>query len=148
MLTKETRSARRVYILAFTVVAVISLVVILKTLEQPHQQPNANISISETQGTSATNLGFSFIDITPKLAAYYNISAKNGALVTAVTPGSPAAKAGLREGDIIQSFNGVRLNAETPLLGMMMSCSCGQQLEMKTLRGTSMNTIRFVNADN
>jgi serine protease Do len=45
-------------------------------------------------------------DVTPALAKAFNSNGGNGALVGQVTPNSPAAKAGLKEGDIIMSVNG------------------------------------------
>src|SRR5215471_211954 len=45
-------------------------------------------------------------DVTPELAKSFNANGTNGALVGQVTPNSPAAKAGLKEGDIITEIDG------------------------------------------
>jgi serine protease Do/serine protease DegQ len=51
-------------------------------------------------------LGITMTDLTPALAAKLGVSARAGAAITGVQPGSPADKAGLRERDIILALNG------------------------------------------
>jgi serine protease Do len=52
-----------------------------------------------------TEYGIQVSDLTPELARRLNIEAERGAVVTGVKPGSKAAKAGLREGDVIVEVN-------------------------------------------
>jgi len=51
-------------------------------------------------------LGIGAQDITPELATAFGLKASTGAVVTLVTPNSPAQQAGLQIGDIISSVNG------------------------------------------
>ncbi|MFM7751627.1 MAG: trypsin-like peptidase domain-containing protein, partial [Opitutaceae bacterium] len=51
-------------------------------------------------------LGVGAQDVTPTLAESLGLKDRRGALVADVQPGSPAAKAGLRNGDVITQVNG------------------------------------------
>ena len=42
----------------------------------------------------------------PRLARFHSLPIKSGVQVTEISPGSPAAVAGLKEGDIIVGFKG------------------------------------------
>ena len=56
------------------------------------------------------------------LAQSFGLQAANGALISQVTPGGPADKAGLQPGDIVQSVNGenVKASSDLPVLVGMM----------------------------
>ena len=51
-------------------------------------------------------LGVSIQAMTPELAESFGLDKVNGALVNRVFPGSPAAQAGVKRGDILLSFAG------------------------------------------
>ena len=51
-------------------------------------------------------LGITLQALTPEMAAYWKLPAQSGIIVNSVIPGSPAAAAGLQEGDIILEMNG------------------------------------------
>jgi serine protease Do len=51
-------------------------------------------------------LGVEIQDLTPGLAQAFKMNSDQGALLSAVTPGSAAAEAGLQSGDVIVEFNG------------------------------------------
>src|SRR6201995_1631320 len=51
-------------------------------------------------------LGVMIQDLTPDLAKAFKLNQMTGALVGDVSPGSPAAKAGLKSGDVITQFDG------------------------------------------
>ncbi len=92
---------------------------------------------------TATDLGFIYLPITPQISAYYDLGVDSGALVTEVIPKSPAARAGMEVGDVVLSFNGVRVEETTPLLGMMMACPAGHGIELEVWRGRSVSTVEL-----
>ncbi len=51
-------------------------------------------------------LGVMIQDITPALADEFKLKDNKGALVGDVVPGGPADKAGFKDGDVVQNFNG------------------------------------------
>ena len=54
--------------------------------------------------TRGPRLGVGIQDLTPELATYFGV--KQGVLVTSVTADSPAAKAGMKAGDVITTVDG------------------------------------------
>jgi serine protease Do len=58
----------------------------------------------------------------------------------AVVPGSPAAKAGLMERDIILEFNKTKITEKNPLQELIHKCKPGDLVEIKILRGDKIGT--------
>ncbi|MGH9941557.1 MAG: PDZ domain-containing protein [Pyrinomonadaceae bacterium] len=60
-------------------------------------------------------LGVSTTPLTAQLADYFGISGKSGVLVTSVSENSPAAKAGLKAGDVITEVDGTNIDDTSDL---------------------------------
>ncbi|MEY4515957.1 MAG: hypothetical protein RL180_303 [Pseudomonadota bacterium] len=58
-------------------------------------------------------------DIDRNLAEVYNLPKPEGALLTQVTPDTPASRAGLKEGDIILSYNQMPITRSTDLINLI-----------------------------
>ena len=54
-------------------------------------------------------LGVGLQEITPELASSLNLAANQGALVSGVVAGGPAAKAGMQPGDVLKAINGNKI---------------------------------------
>jgi serine protease Do len=91
-------------------------------------------------------LGVQIQEVTPAIASSLGLQGEHGALVAVVTPDSPGAKAGLKQGDVILTFNGSeishlrdlpRLVAETApdTSGKMRVWRNGQTLELQATLG-------------
>jgi serine protease Do len=86
---------------------------------------------------SVIDLGVVYLPVTANTACCYNLTVDSGALVTQVGKGSPVDLAGIKEGDVILSFNGVAVGESTPLLGMIRSCPVDNDITL----GVSSNGI-------
>jgi 2-alkenal reductase len=75
-------------------------------------------------------LGISYQPITRQIAAYYNLSRDSGLLVTDVTQGSPADKAGLKPGTIITQINGAPITTDMSLMELLMSFKVGDTIKL------------------
>ena len=108
------------------------------------RQSEDSLLLEPAQGTSAaTNLGFTYLQVTPRVSAYYDLGVDSGALVTEVIPKSLAGKAGVEVGDVILSFNGDRLEEGVPLLGMMMACPDDQRIVLEVRRGEKVSIVEL-----
>ena len=79
-------------------------------------------------------LGVSVQDITPSLADSFSLKNRAGALVAEVTPDSPAAKAGLKEGDVITSVNGESVTDSNKLTFTVSAVAPGTKISLDVLR--------------
>ena len=70
------------------------------------------VTSARSNPAPTTDLGAHYVLIGPDLAAL--ISAKPGALVIAVRPGSPAEAAGVLPGDVITAVNGISVDTSHP----------------------------------
>ena len=87
-------------------------------------------------------LGISMTDLTPALAREFGVSARAGAAITAVQPGSPAEKAGLRKHDVILALNGRPIRSSGSLRARLGLTPVGEEIELRIARGDDELTIR------
>ena len=82
-------------------------------------------------------LGVAIQGITPEIAKSLGLNPDEptGAIVAAVTPNSPAAKAGLKPGDVILSANGKPVKTVHDLPRLVAALPPGQKLDMNVRRG-------------
>lgn len=92
-------------------------------------------------------LGVLVQDFTPALATAFHISGQTGALVSLISPNSPAAAAGLRAGDLIQAINGVPVENGAQVRNMIGMLRVGSHLDLKLLRNGKPLTASVTTAD-
>jgi serine protease Do len=93
------------------------------------RQFHGNLMIPRTP-----TLGISAMDVSGQLGAYFNAPDGEGVLVTEVKENSPAAKGGLKAGDVITKINGKRVHD----LGELR----GQLGESRDTKSVSLSVIR------
>ena len=65
----------------------------------------------------------------------------DGAQVSEITPGGPAEKAGVREGDVITGFNGRQVADSTELVVVIRSYAPGEEIEITLTRNGQSSTV-------
>jgi serine protease Do len=94
---------------------------------------NAYNQIVKTGKVSRGAIGIRFApDAKPELLRAYG--ADSGVFVQDVTPGQPAEKAGLKEGDIVTSFNGKPVKDGEDLVAMVSQTPVGTRVPVTVLR--------------
>jgi len=88
-------------------------------------------------------MGAAFQDVTPILAAGLKLSRADGIVTSEVTPGDPAARAGLRVHDLILTFNGKTVQSLPYLTTAMYYTSPGDAVELTGFRGQEPITLRI-----
>ncbi|MBI4560975.1 MAG: trypsin-like peptidase domain-containing protein, partial [Candidatus Rokubacteria bacterium] len=79
-------------------------------------------------------LGISVQPVSPELAQSLGSTGPTGAVVTSVYPGSPAADAGLKQGDLILSFGGTPVDDYHHLQRLVADTDVGKTVTLHLLR--------------
>jgi 2-alkenal reductase len=79
-------------------------------------------------------LGISHQEVTPRLAAYYNLAVNHGVLVLQVVPATPASQAGLEVGDVIVAIGGDLIDPDNPFLNVLMRHQVGETVTLSVNR--------------
>ncbi len=87
-------------------------------------------------------LGISMNDVTPENASFFNLPDATGALVSQVTPDSPASKAGLKSGDVLRKINGSKIENASALQVAVSEMRPGNAIELGILRDGKPETIK------
>jgi serine protease Do len=88
-------------------------------------------------------LGVVTQDITRDLADAYNLPRPAGALVSKVLTGTPAEKAGLKDGDVITQFNGRDINLASDLPLMVGRAKVGSSYPLTVYRDGKSRILSF-----
>ena len=86
-------------------------------------------------------LGVNIQTMSPALAKQFDMKDTKGALVSEVTPNSPAAKAGVKSGDVIVEFNGKPVQDSRHLKLAVGTTSPGTKASLKVLRDGSQKEL-------
>ena len=69
-----------------------------------------NNNFARVYGAGGRRIGVTTQTLSEQLANYFGVAGRDGLLITSVAENSPAAKAGLRAGDVVTEVDGTRLN--------------------------------------
>jgi serine protease Do len=88
-------------------------------------------------------LGISMNDVTPENASFFKLQDADGAIVSQVTPDSPAAQGGLKSGDVIRSLNGQPIINGSALQVAVSEATPGTAIALGILRDGSPQTVKL-----
>lgn len=87
-------------------------------------------------------LGIEMADLTPDLAKKLGVNTLEGAVLAVVQPGSPADKAGLKEGDVVTALNNRPIRMAAELRARLGLTPVGEEVDMRYLRGSAARSVR------
>jgi serine protease DegQ len=88
----------------------------------------------ETGRVQLAFLGIRPIQVTTELAARFDLAVEEGVAVSVVEPGSAAARAGLREGDVIVALDGEPIRTVEDLFAQLRQRRPGQRVSLTVVR--------------
>ena len=86
-------------------------------------------------------LGVSAVDVTPAFAQQNGLSVTSGALVQSVSPGSPAAAAGIRAGDIITRIASTDVTSAADVFTAVRGSAVGTRIAIEIVRNGANVTV-------
>jgi serine protease Do len=86
-------------------------------------------------------LGINYTDIDEQITSRFNLPVKEGVIVTAIEGGSPANKAGLKEGDIITRIDDTPVTQGADLRRAMRQHKPGDTVRLTVLRPEGRRTV-------
>jgi serine protease Do len=94
-------------------------------------------------GTRRGWIGVRIQQVTPEIAEGLGVNNVRGALVTNVTNGGPAARAGLRNGDLITGFDGKPVGDDRALPRIVADTPIGKTVSLDMLRRGQKQTLKI-----
>jgi len=89
-------------------------------------------------------LGVMIQHVTQELADQFKLDRPIGALVGEVSPGSPAEKAGIKQGDIIIAFNGMEILQMSGLPSLVAQTPVGTKVKVELVRKGEKKTLTVI----
>ena len=109
----------------------------------PSDTVRSIVSQLETSGhVTRGYLGVQTQEISGAMSAALHLPSSTGALVASVQPDSPAAKAGLQPGDVIQSLNGTKVATARALAVDVADVKPGDTTQVGVLRDGQVKTVQ------
>ncbi len=89
-------------------------------------------------------LGVTPVPVTEELSRSFDLGADEGALIQSISEGSPAARAGLRPGDVIVELGGESIQTVEDLYAAIRARDPGDDVELTVVRDGDRRTVEVV----
>ena len=106
----------------------------------PPAARNAQMTVIQ-KGPGSGYLGIGGLEVTSEKAKSLNLKEERGVLVSSVAEDSPAAKAGLKEGDVVLEFNGMRVEGTAQFQRLVSEMPPGRQVKITVWRNGATQTL-------
>jgi serine protease Do len=107
----------------------------------PPQPPSSPRAASRMMARETPYLGIGVQDVDSERARALKLNEDRGVEVTSVMADSPAAKAGLKEGDVVLEFNGEKVQGGEQLTRLVRETPAGRQVKLGVWRNGAMQTL-------
>ena len=104
----------------------------------PRDTDDVHVTVSAGRG----RLGFVALEISPELRKHLGAPADRGVLVDKVRPDSPAARAGLRVGDVILEVDAQAARSASDIIGAISDRKKGETVPIFVARGKDRVTLQ------
>lgn len=108
-----------------------------------HNEDFANRGDLAFMLTNGRRIGVTTIQLTKQLADYFGVADAKGVLVTAVTEDGPAAKGGVKAGDVITAIDGEAVDS-TGDISRIVNRKKEGEVSLTVIRNKSQQTIRVM----
>ncbi len=89
-------------------------------------------------------LGVGITEVSGELARQFGVTRKDGLLVNEIMPGSPAAEAGFKEGDLVTEYAGKHVDKMRDLQSLVEQTAPGTKQQVKIIRDGKPMTLAVV----
>ena len=103
--------------------------------EQPENFGKRGMGPGGGEDKSLDHMGLSLQDLTPELAEQFGYSEDQGVLVAGVSPGSPAAEAGIKPGHLVEEVNRYRVQSLKELQTVLKKSDSTRQVLLRIRAG-------------
>ena len=111
----------------------------------PRMMPNndGNSAILAVRRIASRQIGISVTPLTAQLAEFFGVAANGGVLINSVAENSPAAKAGLKAGDVVVAVENREIKAASDLIGAIDEKKTGS-VNVTFVRNKDRRTVSVV----
>jgi S1-C subfamily serine protease len=103
-----------------------------------------SLKAGESVVTHGAFIGVEITSMTPELQQEYGFKLTTGAVVMSVIAGTGAAKAGVKQGDIIVGINGTHITSAQDITSVLSGLHPGDRITLQLVRGKQHLTVHVV----
>ncbi|MEO8598068.1 MAG: PDZ domain-containing protein [Candidatus Solibacter sp.] len=115
-----------------------------QTVVIPRERGAQNIVVEKSGGY----LGIGGLDISPERAKALNLKEERGVEVSSLAPDGPAAKAGMKAGDVVLEFAGQPVQGTAQFQRLVRETPAGRQVKITVWRNSALQTLNTTVGEN